>query len=105
MRSKYWLNCILVAVYIWISLRGKCWIAVKRSASFNGCIPHMCVWIQTATGVMSIDYEPVERKQSVWGNGDWFPLFRGVYRVEYFEMTSMVKSGSYADTIKFIKAD
>lgn len=81
------LNCLIVALKLWIKSKGRWILGTRRSESFKGMIPHFVVIREKEQGCSLIDYIPQERKTKVLDDGDSLCLFDGVYRIREYSLT------------------
>lgn len=84
--SPYYLNCIIVALWIWIGGHAKQYIWMRRSLSFYGVIPHMGVTERIGfRRLRTVEYIPPKKL----GINNFMILFRGYWRVWEIEVVSV----------------
>lgn len=83
------LNCLLVALWLWVGSRGRAWLWLRRSESLRGLIPHLGIVRERGRELVVIDYIPRIRKSRLAGPGASIALFDGLYRVRRYKLTSI----------------
>ena len=76
-------NCLLVAISLWFSTRGRAWIANRRSLYFRGLIPHFSVFIGRGNTIYQIEYIPPVNEGDVGRN--YYALFDGYFQVKLWK--------------------
>jgi len=100
--SKYYLNCIIVALWIWVSGHCKQYLWTRRSLSFHGVIPHAGVAMRWGyRGLATIEYIPPKKLSMK----NFLLLFRGYYRVWKFELVSVRRFQTKQEAMFSIASD
>lgn len=73
------LNCLIVALWLWLASWGRAYLWVRRSLHFKGLIPHAGTAHVMDDKVVVIDYVPPE--EALWTRRNMVVLFDGTYRV------------------------
>ncbi len=79
-KIRYYSNCLLVALSIWASTRGRAWIANRRSLYFRGLIPHFSVFVGRGETIYQIEYVPPVSDGDSGSN--YYALFDGYFQVK-----------------------
>ena len=99
------LNCVLVAVALWYRARFRSGLALKRSESLHGLIPHFLHLRERrradatrrrgirATDLLVEDFIPRRRKSRFTDEGDSFVVFEGLFRTRIYRLVA-VSTGS-----------
>lgn len=80
------LNCLIVALRLWLASRGRSIFGVRRSEGLGGLVPHALVIRERGAWLTVVDYVPRKRKASFFGRGDFVLLFNGKYRVRRYRL-------------------
>lgn len=98
------LNCVIVALFLWLRAHGRTGLGVKRSVALHGVVPHFFHVKERGDNLVVVDYIPRKRKRSfVDEQGDSVFLFHGLYRVRVYALVSIATSdtlfGAYRDAL------
>lgn len=97
------LNCLLVAAWLWGMSRARSWLAVKRSVSLWGLVPHFSVVRDHGRRLTVIEYIPRRRKHAFSDRmGQSFMLFDGLYRVREYRMVGMGTGDTLRDALSSV---
>ena len=91
-------NCLIAAIWIWISSRGRIWIGLTRSHSFRGVIPHFGVG-QPLSWRFARAIELVPPKRELWTRRNKLILFDGKYRVWHFRVVAVRRFETKAEAL------
>ena len=73
------LNCLVVALWLWLRSRGRAFLWVRRSLHFKGLVPHAGTAHVMGDQVVVVDYVPP--KGVLWTRHNMVVFFDGTYRV------------------------
>jgi len=96
------LNCLLVAVWLWIRGRAHGWLCVRRSVSLAGLIPHLAHIEQHGLDWVLTEYIPTRRKGCGAQQPDTALLFRGRYRRRVLREVASSEADTLQDAINQI---
>jgi len=105
MKKSNKLNCLIVAMRLWFSSRGRSIFGVRRSESLGGLIPHALVIRERGVWLTVIDYVPRKRKASFFGRGDFVLWFRGRYRVRRYRLVGKGTGDCFRSAICQLRKD
>ena len=81
-------NCLLFALGLWWSNRGRTIIGGRRSEGLGGAVPHF-VHIEERGNLLVVrDYYPKRRKRRITDHGDCALLFAGEERTRTYRLES-----------------
>jgi len=82
------LNCLIVAVWLWLEARGRSYLWLRRANSFFGLLPHFGNSERIGfRSFRTIEYRPPNGR--LWSKDDLGLMFRGHYAVTHFKMVSV----------------
>lgn len=93
-------NCLIVALSIWLKSGARHWIAVRRSVSFAGMVPHFSHVRERGRELVMVDYIPRKRKPRIISRGDSLLLFDGLYRVRRYRLESVGTGDTLRDAVR-----
>ena len=96
------INCLLVAVWLWLRGRAHGWLCVRRSASLGGLIPHLAHIEQSGLDWVLTEYVPRNRKGIGVAQPDTALLFRGRYRRRILREVASSEADTLQDAINQI---
>lgn len=75
------LNCLIVALWLWLRSWGKAYIWTRRSLHFKGTVPHAGTAhrMRGKRGIAVVEYVPP--KNDLWTRRNMLVVFDGTYRV------------------------
>lgn len=94
-------NCLTEAWRAWRRLRGKQWLAVKRSVGKHGRIPHFAVISVTEDALYLFEYAPPEgrRKHNLTDAGAFPVLFDGWYYVRRYRLDGVGAAPTFEQAV------
>lgn len=94
--------CFPVALVYWwrAKLTRKIFLAVRRSNSIGGMVPHAAVVRDRGREVVIIDYIPRAPKGSVVGEGDSMCAFEGLYRVRKYRLEAIGTGDTFIGAVR-----
>lgn len=97
-------NCLLFGLWVWARSRFRSFLALGRSVSFAGLIPHARVFGRTADTLYEIDYAPPaeKRKERLFDEGEWFVLFDGEITLRKYVLVKEVRAYSFSDAVRLM---
>ena len=98
---RLWLNCWVVAFYLWFHSRMKDGIGVKRSAGLKGLVPHFFYLKERKKKeLIIIDYIPRKRKNVLIESGDNLLFFNGLFRTRVYKLVGISTADSFIDSYR-----
>lgn len=90
-------NCILVALRLWLAVRARAYLWIRRSLHFKGLVPHLGVAFPVRRGLVVVEYIPP--KSRLWTRDNFLLAFKGVFRVWRYELVE-VRRFKHRDQIR-----
>lgn len=88
MTARAYLNCWIVAMWLWLSAHGKTYIWLSRAHAFRGLIPHFGHSERLGLRYFrSIEYRPP--KNRLWSADDLILIFNGHYVVTHYRIVAV----------------
>lgn len=105
MKSRAWLNCMLVALALWLASRGRSGLWVRRSEGKQGRIPHTGIMRERGRALTVVDYIPRRRKTGIKDSGDCFVLFDGLFRVRRYVEVGIGTGDTLREAVRSAQAE
>jgi hypothetical protein len=93
------LNCLIVALWIWLSAWCKPYFWTRRSTSFHGLILHFGIAEKTQWKTLRV-IEYIPYKSRLWTRDNMLLLFRGRYRVWEFRAKHVSSGRTLAEALR-----